>query len=156
METRTEEIVQTLKLYTDGSYDSKRRIGSWAFVLVLEEAIVLERSGAMEAHDSNRMEFQAAINGISSTAEGTSLILISDSRVMLDAMKRDVPIWRENGWRRRSGFPVPNSDLFIRLDELSKVRHITWQWVKAHSGVVLNERCDNLCLAARTTFSLAA
>ena len=52
-----------------------------------------------------------------------------------------------NGWRTARREPASNLDLWTQLIHETKGRHITWRWVKGHSGNQMNERCDQLATA---------
>ena len=83
------------------------------------------------------MEFQAVIQALSYIQKGSKACLYSDSKVLIDCF---------TGPQDR---PAVNADQIEQLDALILEREITWQWVKAHSGVPYNERCDQLCILAR-------
>ena len=52
--------------------------------------------------------------------------------------------WERNGWRTAAGKPVKNQDLWVRLDEQVQQHHVTWEWVKGHTGHEGNEMADQL------------
>lgn len=83
------------------------------------------------------MEFQAAIEALTYLKKGAYACLYSDSKVLIDCF---------NPPQAR---PAVNADQLEQLDALLLDRKITWRWVKAHSGVRYNERCDELCILAR-------
>jgi hypothetical protein len=56
--------------------------------------------------------------------------------------------WQRNGWRSAGKQPVKNRDLWEMLIAEVDRRRVRWHKVKAHSGVELNERCDELAAAA--------
>ena len=37
-----------------------------------------------------------------------------------------------------------NIELWMQLSLLQRKHHLTWQWVKGHSGNEFNEMCDEL------------
>ncbi len=123
-------------IYTDGS--QKGKWGSWAFVITQGENILHEASGCVSKANSNRMEFQAAIEALRYVKAGTKARLYSDSRILINAV---------NSANER---PQANEDQLAGIDELIADRQITWIWVKAHAGNRFNERCDELCVRART------
>lgn len=125
-----------LEIYTDGS--SKDGWGSWAYVICRNGKIVVEKSGRIQKGASNIMELQAAIEALLALPEKSQLTLFSDSRILIDAMKLgEVP----------AAFQAQINTLL----SLSKKHKIQWQWVKAHRGNPFNERCDELCVLARST-----
>ena len=124
-----------VEVYTDGS--SKNGFGSWAYVISRRGECLAENSGRVRGANSNRMEFQAAIEALHSLPENSKITLFSDSRILVDAMTSgDGPAAHQN-----------QMDELLKLNEKNK---ITWQWVKAHNGNLYNERCDELCILART------
>jgi ribonuclease HI len=52
--------------------------------------------------------------------------------------------WLANGWKTKSGDAVKNQDLWKRLNLLQVKHHLTWEWVKGHSGNLYNDMCDEL------------
>lgn len=136
-----------MNIYTDGSH--KGRYGAWAYVVVENEKIVREASGRVRKTESIRMEFQAAIEALKSLPENSTATFYSDSKILVDIMNLWRMDWKTNGWIKPNSRPIPNVDLIILLDTLSLSHNITWLWVRAHSGVLYNERCDELCLLER-------
>ncbi|MBY0555383.1 ribonuclease HI [bacterium] len=122
-------------IYTDGSH--KGKWGSWAFVVVQNNRIIYEASQRVNKTNSNRMEFQAAIEALTYLKPNTKACIFSDSRVLIKAVAA-----KENR-------PEANADQIEVIDELLLSRDITWKWIKAHSGIKYNERCDELCISAR-------
>lgn len=124
-----------IEIYTDGSLKLGR--GAWAYVVVRDGTVVQEQAGTVMRTTALRMELQAAIEALMGLPFATSATLYSDSKIMIDAM---------NGVGKDQ-HPGPNGDLIRQLDNLNKRHQITWHWVRAHSGVLFNERCDQLCRA---------
>lgn len=126
---------QSFNIYTDGS--SKNGIGSWAFVVSRRGKFLWEKSGRVRGAQSNSMEFQAAIEVLSSFEKKLKIILFSDSRILIDAMTLGPQ-------------PRAHQDQINQLLKLSQKHQIQWKWIKAHSGHIFNERCDELCRAERS------
>lgn len=125
-----------LEIYTDGGH--KGKWGTWAFVVVSRDKIIHEASGRQRRTNSHRMEFQAAIEALQYLPVGTKASIYTDSRVLLNSVTK------------KTKRPAVNSDQTETLDKLLSKHKITWKWVKAHSGFLYNERCDNLCIMARS------
>lgn len=138
---------RTLDVYTDGSL--KRGRGAWAFVVVRRGRVVFERCGVVKGTTSNRMEFLAAIEALKFVPLNKRMILHTDSRVLLEAVVK-IPGWKKLGWVKSNGAEIPSVDQMKALSSLIENRDIEWRWVKAHTGVVYNERCDQLCVQARS------
>ena len=123
-------------IYTDGSH--KGKWGSWAFVIVYKNKIIYEACGRQRKTNSLRMEFQAAIEALSYLAPGSTACVHSDSKILVDsALKLMLQ-------------PDAHQDQIEKINHLSSLNQITWKWVKAHTGIEFNERCDQLCLTARS------
>jgi len=123
-----------LSIYIDGGH--KAKWGSWAFVVTRNGKIIFEAAGRESKTNSHRMEFQAAIEALSYLKPGASACIYSDSRTLIAAMQL----------KKR---PMSNADQIQTLDNLTENKKITWKWIKAHSGIPFNERCDELCVTAR-------
>lgn len=126
-----------LEIFTDGSLKSGR--GAWAFVIVRNGQIVQESSGMERKTTSLRMEMRAAIEALKFIPNKSIGTLHSDCRILIDALTGN-PAKRQLG---------PNADLLSILLGLNQRHAINWKWVKAHAGIVHNERCDTLCVEAR-------
>jgi ribonuclease HI len=132
-----------LEVYTDGSH--KGHFGAWAFIILSKGKVLLEVSGRVEKTCSNRMEFQAAIEALKALPKKSHAIFYSDSRILVDTMTLWKSDWKQYGWIKKNGRPIPNVDLIIELDFLSSSHELEWKWIRAHAGITYNERCDELC-----------
>jgi len=57
--------------------------------------------------------------------------------------------WLRRGWVNSARKPVANRDLWEPLIDLYRSRgDVTFKWVKGHSGNVMNDRVDQLAVAA--------
>jgi len=138
----------TLEIYTDGSFKEGR--GAWAYVLVQNGEMVREDSASLRKTSSNRMEFQAAIEALKVLPEKSKAIVYTDSQILVDIMNNKISQWRAMDWVKSKGQPIPNVDLVQELDQYNQKHCIQWQWVRGHAGIKYNERCDELCIRART------
>lgn len=135
------------EVYTDGSH--KGRWGSWAYVILKNGVVITEASGRVLKTGSTRMELQAAIEALQFLPAGAKANVFSDSRILIDAMTLKMDMWQKQGWLNKSKRPVPNADQIQILQKLCREKKIIWKWIKAHSGLKYNERCDLLCTHAR-------
>ena len=83
------------------------------------------------------MEFQAAIEALKFLKKGARADFYCDSKVLIECF---------NSSQSR---PRVSAEQLQEIDSLLFDRVISWNWVKAHSGVIYNERCDELCVLAR-------
>lgn len=135
------------QVYTDGSH--KGRWGSWAYIILNNDAVYKQASARVLKTGSTRMEIQAAIEALLVLPVNSSVEIFSDSKILIDAVTKKMENWKQVGWVSKSNIPVPNVDLFLILDRLSKTHQIKWQWIKAHAGNIYNERCDQMCTQTR-------
>lgn len=106
-------------------------------VVILEKATntIHEYSAGYLSTTNNRMEIRAAIVALEHIPEGNSVLLISDSQLMLNCLT--------GAWKRKV-----NLDLWKILDREAAKHQIRTEWVRGHNGNPLNERCDALATAA--------
>ncbi len=151
LEVRAGEVL----LWTDGACSGNPGPGGWAAVVVRpgdEEPV--ELSGGAPQTTNNRMEYTAALEGLRSLPDGSDVLIVTDSRLMLDSMTKWIAGWKRKGWKTAGGDPVKNQDLVKALDEELGRHNVRWHWVKAHqtgdehAWKALNDRADRLAVAA--------
>lgn len=144
-------------LYTDGGAKPNPGPGGWGVVIVdpATSRIAKELSGAEAGTTNNRMELTAAIRGLESFATPKRIQVVTDSSYVRLGITRWLRGWVRNHWRRPTGEPVLNADLWRRLDELNRRHQVSWQWIKGHAGQPHNERADELATLARQELSTA-
>ena len=143
---------ERVTLYTDGSCLQNPGPGGWAAILQWRDE---ERKLSGSAPDStnNRMELQAAIEGLLALKRPMAVDLFTDSTYVMKGVTEWMPRWKANGWRTAAKKPVQNQDLWQELDAALGAHDISWHWVKGHAGNDLNERCDQLARAAATALA---
>jgi len=129
-------------IYTDGGCVPNPGVGGWAAVLMSGERR-REIFGGESETTNNRMEMTAAIEALSALRTSCGVVIHTDSEYLKKGITEWLPKWRRNGWKTRTG-PVKNADLWQRLQEQVDRHDVNWEWVKGHSGVTENERCDEL------------
>ncbi|MFA7439670.1 MAG: ribonuclease HI [Sphingomonadaceae bacterium] len=132
-----------VEIATDGACKGNPGPGGWAAIL---RAGPVEKilSGAEPLTTNNRMEMTAALQALSALKRPASVTLLTDSRYLLDGMTKWTAGWQKNGWRTADKKPVKNADLWMALTEAAKPHRIRWEWVRGHTGHLLNERADQL------------
>lgn len=130
----------TLVIYTDGACYGNPGPGGWAWVR--EDGVY---GSGFEIHTTNqRMEVMAVLQALQ--AHDGEVEIYSDSAYVVNCfLNKWWRGWEAKGWRNAKGAPVANQDLWRPLIALYKSRAgINFKKVKGHSGVVLNERADQL------------
>jgi ribonuclease HI len=141
-------------LWTDGACSGNPGPGGWAAILVARRADGtaakhLEISGGDPATTNNRMELQAVIEGLRALRRPTAVTVHIDSSYVMDAITKRWHVgWKARGWKTAAKQPVKNQELWETLLELLDGHTVTWKKVRGHAGVELNERCDELAVAA--------
>ncbi|MGY1552739.1 ribonuclease H family protein [Microbacterium sp. A588] len=92
---------------------------------------------------NNQGELQAVLELLRATAgSNESLLIMCDSKYVIDSITKWMPGWKRRGWRKADGAPVLNRDLMESLDEAMQGRDVKFVWVKGHAGHDLNEAAD--------------
>ena len=140
-------------IYTDGGASPNPGLGGWAAILHSpEHSKTLELYGAEPHTTNNRMELTAAIRALEALKVACDVDLHTDSSYLRNTFAKGwLYNWKRNGWKNSSG-PVPNRDLWERLDELTQTHHVNWHWVKGHAYDERNNRCDSLVQKAKDEY----
>lgn len=144
-----------IEIYTDGASSGNPGPGGYGTIMrtiykgdnpdYKGKLIEKEFSGGFRKTTNNRMELLAVIIGLEALKNiGQKVTIYSDSKYFIDAIeKRWVFNWLNKGFEGKK-----NKDLWLRLLNSYKLHTVNLVWVKGHSGHPLNERCDQLAVAA--------
>ena len=145
----------TIELWTDGACSGNPGPGGWAAILVARAADgaiakQVELSGGDPGDDEQP---HGAAGGHRAACRRSSarrrLTVHIDSSYVMDAIVKGWHVgWASAGWQTAAKQPVKNRELWEALLALVERHTITWHKVKGHAGVALNERCDELAVAA--------
>jgi ribonuclease HI len=135
--------LKEIEIFTDGACRGNPGPGGWG-VLLRYQGVERELFGG-EAHTTNnRMELQAAIEGLKSLQECCMVAVTTDSVYVKNGITTWLANWKRKGWRTAGRQPVKNVDLWQALDEQNQRHQVEWHWVKGHSGHRENELADAL------------
>ncbi len=144
--------MKAVTIYTDGACSGNPGPGGWAAILRYGEAEKV-LSGGEESTTNNRMELTAAIRALEALKEPCEVTLCSDSKYVVEAMSQGWAAgWRARGWKRSSGSPAKNPELWERLLALCETHRVRWLWVRGHAENELNRRCDALAVEESRKF----
>jgi ribonuclease HI len=133
----------TIDIWTDGACRGNPGPGGWG-ALLIAGATERELRGAEPATTNNRMELLAVINALAALKRRVRARVYTDSQYVRLGITEWVANWKRRGWKTSDRKPVKNQDLWEQLDALASAHELEWHWVKGHSGVPGNERCDQL------------
>jgi len=88
---------------------------------------------------NNRAEYMACIRALEQASQEDpnnkhTLIIHSDSKLLIDSMTKWINGWKKNNWVKRDGKKVLNRDLLEKLCHLLNHRKVIWRHVRAHTG----------------------
>lgn len=129
---------QTITLYVDGACKGNPGLGGWGAYVITEQGEHKLFGGEPET-TNNRMELQAAIEGVAFCPTDARLIIWTDSNYV----KQGITEWI-HGWKKKNWKDVKNPDLWQKLDAICANRDIEWNWIKGHAGHAGNEMADQL------------
>ena len=132
-----------IEIFTDGACRGNPGKGGWGAIIRSdgkEEAIY----GGQNDTTNNIMELTAAIKALEYLPENSSVVLTTDSKYVMQGITEWIENWKSRGWKTAKKKPVLNQGLWQRLDTLTNLHTIKWQWVKGHSGHRENEMADQL------------
>ncbi len=134
---------KAVEMFTDGACRGNPGVGGWG-VLLRYGSHSRSLYGGEADTTNNRMEMTAAIRGLEALERPSQVRLTTDSQYLLKGVREWMPGWKRKGWKTAAGKPVKNVDLWKRLDDLTGIHRIEWQWVRGHSGHAGNELADQL------------
>ena len=134
-------------MITDGACLGNPGPGGWACILRYN-AHTKELFGSEKHTTNNRMELQAAVEGLRALKERCEVEIVTDSNYLKNGITTWIHGWKRNGWRTKDKKPVVNQDLWMELDEENARHETKWEWTKGHASHADNNRCDELATAA--------
>ncbi|AGH96198.1 ribonuclease HI [Pseudobdellovibrio exovorus] len=149
----------SIVIYCDGACSGNPGPGGWGSIVILEQSVVKELGGGHPATTNNRMEMSAVIAALNysrilaTQQKIESIQVFTDSVYVIRGITQWIHGWKKRGWKNAANEEVSNRDLWIELDQaVASVKptisgQIEWNFVKGHSGIAGNERCDEIAVA---------
>jgi ribonuclease HI len=138
-------------VYTDGACQGNPGPGGWGWAVDGGPC----GAGAEPASTNQRMEVWAVLDALRTLlADGDltrQVTVVSDSTYVVNCFRDSWwKGWMARGWKNSQKQPVANQDLWKPLIELYRAAaaQIRFEWVKGHSGNKMNDRVDQLAVAA--------
>ena len=134
---------QKVIIFTDGACKRNPGPGGWAGILNYENKQKIVK-GYSPNTTNNIMELTAVIKSLDILKRKCDVVITTDSNYVKDGITKWINNWKINGWKTANKKPVKNKALWIELDQQKNKHHITWKWVKGHSGNPMNELADQM------------
>lgn len=136
-------------IFSDGSSKGNPGPGGYGTILKCLDAKgelhELKLTEGFAVTTNNRMELMGAIKGFEALTKPCKVLLISDSKYLIDAFVQNwIGSWQKNNWKNSKKEAVKNKDLWLRLLDAMKSHDVRFEWVKGHAGHPENEECDRL------------
>jgi ribonuclease HI len=90
------------------------------------------------------MELLAVIVALETLTRPVKATVYSDSKYVVDSVEKKWVF----GWEKKNFKDKKNVDLWKRFLVIYKKHTVNFVWVKGHAGNPMNERCDQLAVAA--------
>jgi len=133
-----------ITIYTDGAARGNPGPGGYGIVMLSGE-FRKEMSDGYKHTTNNRMELLAVIVALETLKiPGSEVTIYTDSKYVADAVTKG---WVFD-WVKKRFKDKKNPDLWLRFLEVYKKHVVKFVWVKGHANNPLNERCDELAVAA--------
>lgn len=136
-----------IEIYTDGACAGNPGKGAAAFVIIENDVVIYEYAVAYRLTTNNRMEMLAILLALRNIELNNyqKVKIYSDSNLVVSAFNSNwLENWKRNNWVKSDKKPVLNKDIWNDIYPLNQKLKPTYIWVKGHSGVFYNERCDFL------------
>ncbi len=145
-------------IYCDGACSGNPGPGGWGSIIIVGDHVTELGSGE-SATTNNRMEMSAVSDSLRycvknlTDSEVKQIQIFTDSVYVIRGITQWIFGWKKRGWKNAENEDVSNRDLWIELeaavrDAKTKFNsEIKWSFVKGHSGIEGNERCDEIAVA---------
>ena len=143
-------MLNEITIYTDGAARGNPGVGGYGVVLIYGKHR-LEKSGGFKLTTNNRMELMAVIVGLEALKIPESRVVVyTDSKYIADAVEKGWLFkWESTAFKKKK-----NPDLWIRFLKVYRRHNVRFVWIKSHSNITENERCDRLAFEAYSTMEL--
>lgn len=143
-------------IYGDGACSGNPGPGGWGSI-VSDFERVYELGAGERNTTNNRMEMSAVLESLrflltKYTEFPLNITIFTDSVYVIRGATQWLFGWKKRGWKNSSGEEIANPDLWQSFDEvllkiLKKKWKVNWKYVRGHTGIRGNERCDEIAVA---------
>lgn len=141
---------QNIIAFTDGACSGNPGPGGWGAILLINEDKVIEYGAGYNQTTNNQMELSSVIFILKELkGKNCKIHIYTDSTYVINGATKWMWGWARNNWLTSEKNEVSNKELWQQMYQLvTPIRtQITWNYVRGHTGVVGNERCDEIAVA---------
>lgn len=143
--------LESIVVFTDGACTGNPGPGGWAAVIAFPNGEVRELGGGNPSTTNNRMELAGALKALQALKDHSEPVVIyTDSVYVIRGITEWIWAWKRRGWKNAEGEAVLNRDIWEELFVQASARQdfgLAWKYVRGHTGVPGNERCDEIAVA---------
>ena len=137
-------MASEITIYTDGAASGNPGPGGYGIILKSGKHYK-EISQGYKLTTNNRMELLAVIVALEAIKiKGSKVDIYTDSRYVCDSVEKG---WLAD-WERKNFKKKKNTDLWKRFLEVFRMHSVKFHWIRGHSNIPENERCDQLAVKA--------
>jgi ribonuclease HI len=136
-------VSELVRIFTDGSAIGNPGSGGWAAIIQQGFKTRTLRGGNPYTCIAE-MELTAALMALRSINKPSTVILYSDSELLIQGMKHLARRWSKEGWTNRRGKPLQYRSLWHELLDLNRCHSIKWQWIRGHNGHPEQQQADRM------------
>jgi len=142
----------SIMIFSDSACTGNPGPGGWGTIVVFPDGHVRELGGHNPETTNNRMEIVGTLRGLAALEAPCSspIEVFTDSTYVIRGITQWIWGWRTRGWKNGEGKDVANRDLWEELSrQVARLKpvQIQWRYVRGHTGVPGNERCDEIAVA---------
>lgn len=138
-------LIDKMIVYTDGSGRTKENVCGFGVVIANKcEAYGRVPKSVYETEATNNVAELYAIYVALSLTSNEDIVIYTDSTYSINCCTIWIYEWQKNGWKN-----AINRNLIEAIFDQMKNRNISFQYVEAHSGIIDNERADQLANRGR-------
>ncbi len=143
-------MAHKITIYTDGAASGNPGPGGYG-IIMQSGGHYKEFSQGFRYTTNNRMELLAVIIALEKLkAQQSEVDIYTDSRYVCDAVeKRWLFDWQKKDFKNKK-----NPDLWKRFLLIYPKHKIKFHWIKGHSSIPENEKCDRLAVEASKSWDL--
>ena len=125
-------------IFTDGACSGNPGVGGYGAILTCKGHEKIVRGYCAQKTTNNRMELTAVISALKALSKPSNIVVYTDASYICQCVTHDRK-WLTSKDRI-------NNDLWLELitTGLNGGHKISFQKVKGHDGILMNERCDKI------------